>query len=912
MPAATPATETCRIVISQNARDGEKMAAEELAGILRQATGQDFPIVDDSHPEAAAEIVLGETTRLSKTALPAALQPVEDDGFAICRQDQKLFVMGRTPRGTLYGAYDLLENEFGCRFLAPDVTHIPRRDFSLDGIASRKYDPPLEYRVIWGMRYSTPWNIRNRVDAVQAQRTLGQARFLGPRPHHTFGYLVPSEEHFADHPEYYALVNGERRPTRGGGSGGLCLTHPGVLPIAVSSVRQWIEDYRRSQDFHPDSLQLVSLSVNDEAATMVCECPECQAVNTAEGAPSGTLVRFVNAIARDLERDFPEVRLETLAYSRVDAPPAQTAVHPHVIIRMAPIGADFFRPLDDPSSAVNQPFRDGLAKWSQRARTLYVWSYHINFHAYFKPYPDFHTIDRNIRFLRTLGLRGYFAETSSSGGLLHQLRSYVLAKCLWRPETNSRDAVEEFCRLYYGKGGDGVLRFIDMVHEYVAATGQPLHWNDASRADGMDYSYDFAVQADAVLADAEKAAETTAERRRVAEVRLSPWYMILEKAFVGAIPGGGSRPLPVEWAFQTDPDGIGFSRQWHLAKDLASWRRVRTDDFWTRQGIDYHGTAWYATPFEIETEAAGAIDAIDFGAIDGEYHRVFLDGAPVHERSSDPGKTWNDPFRVILPAPLTAGRHLLAVEVRKLSHAAGIWKPVSLVNRSVRLPKTVQTAAERFLAVSATANIKGIAPGVDADEYRQRIQALLLTASQTTDKDAADDKGTGADVVSATVRQQASLLPNPHKTYSLQFDDTAESGSCLFQTADRNWTLGQSMRWPRLDEHIRAGQERGQGVFLRVLVRVHRTAQAGPAFRFGYARQNVDNWGATIVSSRLVQAADAPAEDGWQWYELSTPLAFQPQPARHYFAFVLPANNSGSVAGISVEAFELVFRPAQD
>lgn len=902
MPATSSKTAAYRIVISRNAQEGEKMAGAELAAIMRQAAGHDFPVVTDAEPETAREIVLGETTRLPRAALPADLQPVEADGFAVIRQDQKLFVIGRTARGTLYGTYDVLEQDFGCRFLAPEVTHVPQQEFSVARIASRKYDPPLEYRVIWGMRYRTPWNIRNRVDSVQSEPAIGQARFVGPRPHHTFGYLVPAEEHFATHPEYYALVNGERRRTDGGKSGGLCLSHPEVLPIAIKSVRQWIDDYRHSRNFHPDSLQLVSVSVNDEAATMVCQCPDCQAANAEEGAPSGTLIRFVNAIARDLENDYPNVRLETLAYSRVDVPPARTQAHPHVIIRMAPIGADFFRPLDDPASAVNQPFEAGLKQWSERTGNLYVWSYHINFHALFKPYPDFHTIAKNIRFLRRLGLRGYFAETSSDGGVLHELRAYVLAKCLWRPETNSSDAIEEFCRLYYGKGGGGVLRFISMIHDYVAATGLPLHWNDASRADGIVYDYDFILAAEAALAAAEDAAETEAEKQRVAEVRLSTWYLLLEKAFVGGIPYAGSIPLPVDWAFRLDPDNSGFARQWHREKDVSNWQRVRTDDFWTRQGYEFHGTAWYATGFAIPADAAGAIDAIDFGAIDGEFHRVYLDGIPVQERTSKAGEAWNEPFRVILPAPLPAGQHMLTVEVRKLSHAAGIWKPVTLVNRSVRLPETVRAAAERFIAVSTRAEIKSVAPGVQADEYRRRIQALLLTASSTA------EPPPGA----AAIHQKAALLPNPHQTYSLQFDATSSAGSCLFQTADRDWTLGQSMRWPGLDEHIRAARDRGLTAFLRVLVRVQRTTPVGPAFQFGYARQNVHNWGATMVGSRPVMAADTPADSGWLWYELPEPLTLQPQPARQYFAFVLPANNPENVAGVSVEAFELVFKPAAD
>ena len=35
--------------------------------------------------------------------------------------------MGNIPRGTLYGVYDFLHEELGCRFLAPEVNHVPSK-----------------------------------------------------------------------------------------------------------------------------------------------------------------------------------------------------------------------------------------------------------------------------------------------------------------------------------------------------------------------------------------------------------------------------------------------------------------------------------------------------------------------------------------------------------------------------------------------------------------------------------------------------------------------------------------------------------------------------------------------------------------------------------------------------------------
>src|SRR5205823_644813 len=78
-----------------------------------------------------------------------------------------------------------------------------------------------------------------------------------------------------------------------------------------------------------------------------CQCPECLAIEREEGSAAGPLVRFINAVAADLDKEFPNVPVSTLAYHYTQKPPTNTRPAPNVIIRLCDIHASFSAPLSD-------------------------------------------------------------------------------------------------------------------------------------------------------------------------------------------------------------------------------------------------------------------------------------------------------------------------------------------------------------------------------------------------------------------------------------------------------------------------------------------------------------------------------------------------------------------------------------
>ena len=230
-----------RIIIGPEADYGEEMAAQELALFLKEMTGAEFPIETDDALAADFEIVLGDTRRKGKGDFPEDLRTDRWEGFTLLREGAKLYIRGNIPRATLFGVYDFLDVELGVRFLTAEVTHVPRQPTLRVAMESRVFAPRIERRTIWES-LGGPSMLRNRMNGhafYLIDPKLGGVKWVGPKTH-TFSSLVPAEEYFDVHPEYFAEIEGQRRREYDGLYTQLCLTNPEVVRVAMEKIREWL------------------------------------------------------------------------------------------------------------------------------------------------------------------------------------------------------------------------------------------------------------------------------------------------------------------------------------------------------------------------------------------------------------------------------------------------------------------------------------------------------------------------------------------------------------------------------------------------------------------------------------------------------------------------------------------------
>lgn len=504
-----------RIVIAADAIPSERYAAEQLQLYLERMGGAKLPIVEDTEPATTREILVGDSKRARELLPEPRLEELGPDGFHLRVDGTRLLIVGGKPRGTLNGVYTLLEEKLGVRWFTPELEVVPEPDrVSLPALNEIQV-PALENRdVFWReMMRDADFAAKHRLNGQHygLREKHGEA-FTRYYPFvHSFDMLVPKEL-YREHPEYFPLIDGKRKD----GYVQRCLSHPDVLKLAIENVKKWIRE-------HPDA-NIISVSQNDTINN--CQCPECKAVDDAEGTPAGSLLKFVNAIAEAIEVEHPNVRIDTLAYQYTRQAPKSIRPHRNVIVRLCSIECCFAHPLESCPSEANRRFRDDIIAWEPVAPLLYVWDYTPNFAHYQQPFPNFDSLQPNVRFFVNHGVKSLFEQGNYSGGgygEMGPLRAYVLAKLLWNPDTDVRKQIREFLDACYGKAAGSIAEYLELATRQVR--GKDCHAHIFDRPAVCYLNDEFLDEANRILATAEQRAENGSVRSRVEVARLPVWYV---------------------------------------------------------------------------------------------------------------------------------------------------------------------------------------------------------------------------------------------------------------------------------------------------------------------------------------------------------------------------------------------------
>ncbi len=449
IPLIVPGKPTSSIFLSPDASPSEKWTAGELSSHLETMTGMRLPIVMSEKIPDSPLIAVGRSAVTDKYRL----QIPEGESCLLETKDQTLILAGGRQRGTMYGAFCFLE-KLGCRWFTADVARIPAlRGLSVPPLHEMTR-PAFDYReVFFTESQGREWSARNRLNGHfhQLDETVGGKIFYMPFAH-SFYDLIPPDQYFGAHPEYFALVAGQRRNK----NAQLCLTNADIVELALKGVQKWFTD-------HP-GVSIASISQNDGAGW--CECDPCQQVVRDEGgAVSGVLLRFVNQIARRIAQSHPDKIIDTLAYQKTASPPVVARPLPNVQIRFCPIDACQAHPYE--TCVYNRNFKKQLSQWARIAPKLVLWQYSINFAHFLLPFPNEQELISDIPRFKRAGVSGIFVEGAVSGGgggENAELRAYLAARLLWNSEIDVNAEIHGFLNAVYGPAAPLMTRYYVLRH----------------------------------------------------------------------------------------------------------------------------------------------------------------------------------------------------------------------------------------------------------------------------------------------------------------------------------------------------------------------------------------------------------------------------------------------------------------
>jgi len=441
------------IVYGAGATATEKLAATELQEYLKQISGVTLPLADDSAAAQPKEILVGKTNRAADAQIT---RPVADeDSYTIAVLGETLLIAGGETRGTLYGVYDFLRDFLGCRFFAAQVEHVPQqRTVALPADIAVNGAPAFFFRhTSWRAANDTRLRSKLHLNATMApghgsmdESDTKLVLFGGLDAGHTFRFFVPAEQYFESNPEYFMLdENGKRADIQ------VCYSNPEVLALTKQWIAKWIDEY--------PSANLFSVSQNDGGT--YCRCPDCAAIDLAEGSPAGSLLTFVNKVAAYAETLKPGVLIHTFAYQHTERPPQSIKPADNVVVQLCSIGNNHSVPYREG----NPQFCEDVKTWSEIAENLILWDYGTAFRHYLTPFPDLHTLQPNAQMYYENGAQGYFMQgnNQSLSGEFGELRAYLIARLMWDPYLDFDKTVDEFLYYYYGAGYENIKAYIGLI-----------------------------------------------------------------------------------------------------------------------------------------------------------------------------------------------------------------------------------------------------------------------------------------------------------------------------------------------------------------------------------------------------------------------------------------------------------------
>ncbi len=455
------------IVLGKDSIPAEKTAATELQSFIKQISGAEIPIIETAKKDPKrCRIFIGQTSAVKRLMPGTKWDSLKFDGILIKSVGNDLIISGDRPRGTLYAVYTLLEN-LGVRFLAPDETTIPSKKTISLPVQNTQYIPSLRYREVTYkrvVRQNPVFCARLKLNGHHHEITPeygGNLSIIGFV--HTFDQFMPVDKYIGTHPEWMSLLGGKR--VGGQGIGQLCLTNQ---EMKKEFIRLVLEQIKKKPE-----AGLISVSQNDGGRP--CECDNCKAAVEKLGNQSDLLIQFVNDVAVEVEKQYPDFLVETLAYTYTRKAPETIRPRKNVLIRLCSIEGDFSKPLD---SEVNKTFMEDFKAWSAITDKMFIWDYTVGFGNLHLPYPNTQVLAPNVRtFLahKTVGLHEqgdmYNPEVS-----LQPLKAYLLAKLLWQPDIDPDKFTKEYLNGYYGAAGPYLYDYVKLLEKAVQDNPIYMQW----------------------------------------------------------------------------------------------------------------------------------------------------------------------------------------------------------------------------------------------------------------------------------------------------------------------------------------------------------------------------------------------------------------------------------------------------
>ena len=495
----------------------EARAVEELVEYVRKMTGVELP-VGAGAAGGRLPIYIGSAARSGLGRIE--WDRLGDDGFVLRSGAEGVYVAGARDLGTLYGVYHLLEKHLGVRWFMPGEIGevVPGRDTLAIGTFEETEVP--SFRVRW--IESGDWALRQKMNVAVSV----DDRPVGVRwqwSFHTHFKLIPPEEYYEEHPEWFALISGKRRrPTPGRQGQQLCTSNPELIE---EMSRRVITTF----DADP-SLDVLALAPQDGGG--FCQCKDCVALDEKRppeeawhATYSNRLAVFNNEVARRVARKHPDKLIKVGAYAmylRVPLDPDYRP-EPNLAVQACHTYSCNSHPIASAACPGNTKyFRAELEHWSKIADHLFIYEYYNKGAWGGLPYHQVHLIREDVPYYHRLGAEGFYTQAAGRRWPACGLNHYVAAKLAWDVDLDVDRLLDDFYAKFYAEAAGPMREYWQSLDRAFAGYDKCLspfgrRWTTLAAPE--IFTPETIAALDAAVARAEQAARSEVVKKRVQMIR---------------------------------------------------------------------------------------------------------------------------------------------------------------------------------------------------------------------------------------------------------------------------------------------------------------------------------------------------------------------------------------------------------
>lgn len=588
------------IVVSANAPARARTAAAELQAYLARMSGATLPLGTDAEAPPGPLVLIGASalTDALGVRIPAGLTASRrEEGYTLVCRGDRLVLAGNDEgpyHGTEYAVYDLLRR-LGVRWFMPGEFGeiVPRRTTIEVAPMEVVERPDFVLRNWWlhagpGLaEQERVWKLRNRMNPD----TPGF--FYIPGDSSVRAVVRP--ELLKEKPELFAMnPDGTRNPHLPN------LSNPEAVAIAADVVKKYLREHpeANSYGFAPDDGLPRDYSPGTVRLNAGFTSMGGRPGVPAEMSTTEEWIRFVNAVTREVRKEFPEVYIATNGYANRDIPPQGVTLDDHLVIMFAAIWSCTLHAYDHEHCW--QKVRQGQMLRGWTAQCPNVWIYGYNYQMLVSgltPLPEFTKLRRDFPLMKRWGVMGFHDENRNVWAEAGIASRWLRAQLEWDAEADVDALLDDFFGRWYGPAAEAMSAYHRTLDQAIAAAD--VHGHE-DRCLPELYTPELLEVLRQKLAQAERAADAEPVRTRVRADRLIhdhlEAYVAMNRAelagdFAAAAEAGRRMlalrpPLHAISPFFIWPDENGYHTgvwYWKIA-DRVAWYTTQAERLGGKEG----------------------------------------------------------------------------------------------------------------------------------------------------------------------------------------------------------------------------------------------------------------------------------------------------------------------------------------